>query len=163
MPKLNDVPELLTGEQVAARLGISRQRVQQLVDRPDFPPPAGRAGRAVMFRAPDVDAYARGVRAFVAVNGVSIGIDKARELAARLDREAHGDLNSVPAQVSAKLRALLESGGAMRVVRDEALTVLGVLQTWLGDTDLDVFGERLMTLRYLLYGELQDAGLIPRT
>jgi predicted DNA-binding transcriptional regulator AlpA len=163
MNKLNDVPELLTGKQVATRLGISRQRVQQLTDRPDFPPPVGRAGQAVMFRAPDVDAYANGIRAFVAVNRVSIGTEKARELAARLEREAQGDPGSISAQVAHKLEELLETGGTITVSDDHALAVFGALDKWLGDTNVDVFGEQLMTLRYRLFGDLQDAGLIPRS
>jgi hypothetical protein len=56
----------------------------------------------------------------------------------------------------------LRLAGALRFTDADALAVFGELQRWLEETDVDVFGERLMTLRYQLFGELQDAGLIPR-
>ena len=38
------VQEMITSGQIAEMLGVSRARVHQLSDRPDFPPPSGRAG-----------------------------------------------------------------------------------------------------------------------
>jgi predicted DNA-binding transcriptional regulator AlpA len=154
-----DVEQLLTGEQVAERLGISRQRVQQLAGRSDFPPPAGRVGKATVFNAGDVDAYASGIRAFVVVNGISIPHHQAAELAARLGRRAGLDTTHPGAETAARLETLLESGGSLTVTDDHAVEVFGALQEWLEQTNYKILGPRLQDLRYRLFGELQDAGV----
>ena len=154
--------ELLTGEQVADRLGISRQRVQQLTGRGDFPHPVGRVGRAVVWRDADVDAYASGVRQFVAVNGYPMSISEAREIATRLVRRAAGDTTSSAAEVAALIREHLETGGAITVTGEHAEAVFAVIQKWLEDTDVDIVGKALMNLRYRLFAQLQDDGRIPR-
>jgi hypothetical protein len=155
------IPELLTGEQVATRLGISRERVRQLAGRPDFPPPLGRIGKAIVWSEDDVDAYANGVRRFFIVNGISIGTERARELAARLEREAGPGgtekRNRARALASA-VSSQLEVGGGMNISDKEAATVFDVLQKWLDDVGVDAFGEQLMDLRYRLYADLDDAG-----
>jgi predicted DNA-binding transcriptional regulator AlpA len=154
--------DLITGAEVGRRLGISTERVRQLAGRPDFPPPAGRVGKAVVWKTSDVDEYAAGRRAFFAVNGTSVGIDKARELAARLDRHAGADRDSIAGRIAATIDGLLETGGAIKVTGEEAEVVFGALQKWLEDTNVDVFGEHMMELRYRLFADLQDAGRIPR-
>lgn len=162
MSMIDHVPALLTGEEVADRLNLSRERVRQLTGRPDFPTPLGRIGRAIVWRDRDVDDYVSGVRAFFAVNDISIGLEKARELAARLERKVGLDSHSASAQVAKSIRELVKTGGAIRVTGDHASAVFAALQSWLADTDIDVFGEQLMTLRYRLFGDLQDARRIPR-
>lgn len=42
----HDPQDLVTGGEIARRLGISRERVRQLAQRPDFPSPLGRLGSA---------------------------------------------------------------------------------------------------------------------
>lgn len=161
---MSAIQELLTGEQVAERLGLSRQRVQQLSGRPDFPPPAGRVGKATVWRAGDVDDYSRGIRRFIAINGVAVPIELAHELAVRLKKQTR--TNTFPkasATVGDRLAPLLETGGSLTVAGEDAYAIFAALQTWLEQTNVDVFGERLMTLRYQLFGDLQDAGMIPLT
>jgi predicted DNA-binding transcriptional regulator AlpA len=153
---------LITGAEVARRLGLSTERVRQLAGRPDFPPPAGRVGKAVVWKTSDVEDYAAGRRAFFAVNGISIGIDKARELAARLDRQAGAHRSSTAGRIAATIEGLLDTGGAIKVAAEDAEVVFGALQRWLEDTNVDVFGEQLMDLRYRLFADLQDAGRLPR-
>lgn len=51
--------ELVTGAEVARRLGLSRERVRQLAQRDDFPRPLGRVGNAIVWRWPDVDEWRR--------------------------------------------------------------------------------------------------------
>lgn len=49
MSKHHEIPEpqeLVTGGEIARRLGVSRERVRQLTRRPDFPQPLGRLGAA---------------------------------------------------------------------------------------------------------------------
>ena len=53
-----DLEELVTGAEVARRLGSSRERVRQLAERDDFPRPIGRVGVAIVWRWPDVKAWA---------------------------------------------------------------------------------------------------------
>jgi predicted DNA-binding transcriptional regulator AlpA len=157
------VAELLTGEQVAARLGISRQRVQQLTSRPDFPPPVGRIGKAVVYNMNDVDDYARGVRKFFTVNRISIGVDSAKQLAARLHNQAGGGVTGPAADVSAEISRALESGDTgITVVDERAKAVFGALQKWLEDTNVEVFPKPLSDLRYRLFADLQDGGLFRR-
>jgi len=50
--------ELLTSEEAAARLGISRQSLHNLTSTdPDFPPPAKRFGRTPLWSPADLDAW----------------------------------------------------------------------------------------------------------
>ncbi|HET7566779.1 MAG TPA: helix-turn-helix domain-containing protein [Gaiellaceae bacterium] len=163
MTNMTAVPELLTGEQVAGRIGLSRERVRQLTGRHDFPPAVGRIGRATVWRADDVDDYVRGVRAFMTVNGISIGIDKARELAVRLERASGHDPAAPAAKVASAIESLLDTGGAIHVTEEEAVAVFAAIQVWLEQTDVRVVGMPLQELRYLLFRELQDAGRFPRT
>lgn len=48
---------MLTGD-IAAHLGVSRQYVQKLVGRRDFPKPLGVAGDVRVWRAADVERWA---------------------------------------------------------------------------------------------------------
>jgi predicted DNA-binding transcriptional regulator AlpA len=50
-----DVDELLSSSQVAKRLGISRQRVDQLVEAGRLPAPVGRSGRNRMWKESDIE------------------------------------------------------------------------------------------------------------
>lgn len=54
--------ELVTGGDIAKRLGVSRQRVHQLREKPDFPRPIGRIGNALVWRWADVEEWARAHR-----------------------------------------------------------------------------------------------------
>ncbi len=56
MPEILD--ELLTGGDVARRLGVSRARAHQITSSEGFPEPLGRIGQAIVWRAADVDAWA---------------------------------------------------------------------------------------------------------
>ncbi|MGV9277754.1 helix-turn-helix transcriptional regulator [Streptomyces griseosporeus] len=47
--------ELYTSTQIAKRLGVSRQRVDQLVESGQLPPPVGRNGRNRLWRASDIE------------------------------------------------------------------------------------------------------------
>ncbi|MFB7739831.1 helix-turn-helix transcriptional regulator [Streptomyces sp. NPDC056112] len=47
--------ELLTSPEIAKRLGVSRQRVDQLVERGQLPQPVGRSGRTRLWRAADIE------------------------------------------------------------------------------------------------------------
>ena len=156
------IPELLTGEQVANRLGISRERVRQLAGRPDFPPPLGRIGKAIVWSEDDVEAYVSGVRKFFVVSGISIGIDKAKELAARLEIKGGpggSDARNRARALAFAIQAQLEGDGRLDIkTGKEAATVFSVLQEWLETVGVDVFGEKLMDLRYRLHAELQDGG-----
>ena|SRR5713226_6496058 len=53
-PELED---LVTGAEIARRLGFTRARAHQLASRPDFPPPIGRVGNYVVWRWSDVKAW----------------------------------------------------------------------------------------------------------
>jgi predicted DNA-binding transcriptional regulator AlpA len=48
---------LLGAIEIAARLGISRQRVYQLMDQPDFPDPVATLGCGRIWLVQDVDHY----------------------------------------------------------------------------------------------------------
>ena len=61
-PELVELEELLTGADVARRLGVSRTRAHQLASLPGFPAPLGRVGQAKVWRAADVDAWAERAR-----------------------------------------------------------------------------------------------------
>lgn len=154
--------EFITGAEVARRLGLSTERVRQLGGRPHFPPPSGRVGKAAVWKARDVADYAAGKRAFFVVNGISIGIENARELSARLSKQAGPDRTSTAGRIATAIETLLETGGAIRVTDEDADVVLRALYKWLDDTDVDTVGEQLMDLRYVLHAHLQDVGRIPR-
>ncbi|MFE4574628.1 helix-turn-helix transcriptional regulator [Streptomyces chartreusis] len=47
--------ELYTSPQIAKRLGVSRQRIDQLVERGQLPQPVGRSGRTRLWRAADIE------------------------------------------------------------------------------------------------------------
>jgi predicted DNA-binding transcriptional regulator AlpA len=157
-----DVPDLLTGEQVADRIGLSRQRVQQLTGRPDFPPPYGRIGKAVTWRADDVDAYIAGIRKFVTVNGYSLSDAQVRELATRLHAQSD-QLPRAASELADRLDEIAPNGGATTATGEHALALFIALDRWLGETNVDAFGEKLMNLRYTAFGDAQDAGLLKRT
>ena len=54
-----ELHELITGGELARRLGISRQRMHQLRESdPAFPPALGKVGHAYVWRWPDVQAWA---------------------------------------------------------------------------------------------------------
>lgn len=61
--------ELVTGAEIARRLRVSRQRVYQLRQRPDFPKPIGRIGKALVWRWAEVKEWSR-ARGVTATNGV---------------------------------------------------------------------------------------------
>lgn len=52
------IEDLVTGAEAARRLGVSRQRLQQLALRDDFPEPLGVLGRANVWRSSDIAAWA---------------------------------------------------------------------------------------------------------
>lgn len=56
-----DMADLVTGGEIGRRLGISRQRVQQLAARDDdFPAPLGKLGASLVWRWDDVEKWNRG-------------------------------------------------------------------------------------------------------
>jgi hypothetical protein len=60
MSPLVELAELITGGELARRLGISRQRMHQLRESDaNFPPAIGKVGHAFVWRWPDVAAWAR--------------------------------------------------------------------------------------------------------
>lgn len=50
--------ELVVQLDIAERLGVTKQRVGQLVARDDFPAPLGRLGRSNVWRWSDVERWA---------------------------------------------------------------------------------------------------------
>lgn len=54
---MTDLEDLVTGADVARRLGVSRERVRQLAERDDFPDPLGRLGNYVVWRSADIEAW----------------------------------------------------------------------------------------------------------
>lgn len=50
--------DLMAAAEIAAMLGVSRQRVQQLVATPGFPPPAATLSMGKVWHAEDVRAWA---------------------------------------------------------------------------------------------------------
>lgn len=54
------VPRHLYGAgEITARLGVSRQRARQIIDRPDFPKPYDRLGMGSVWLKADVEAWIR--------------------------------------------------------------------------------------------------------
>lgn len=58
---LDELDDLVSGAEIARRLGVSTQRVHQLRDDPDFPEPLGKVGRAIVWKWRDVERWARHV------------------------------------------------------------------------------------------------------
>lgn len=54
-----EAQDLVTGAEIGRRLGISRERVRQLAQRADFPPPIGRLGSANVWGWDAVDEWRR--------------------------------------------------------------------------------------------------------
>lgn len=50
---------LMGAREIEARLGVSRQRVQQLIARPDWPAPYETLAMGKVWRAEDVEAWIR--------------------------------------------------------------------------------------------------------
>lgn len=59
---LLDVHHLMGAAEIGDRLGVSRQRVQQLVNRPDFPRPDADLAMGKVWRSEDVEAWIRQYR-----------------------------------------------------------------------------------------------------
>ena len=55
--KSEEPQDLVTGGEIARRLGVSRERVRQLAQRPDFPAPIGRLGQANIWGWAAVDEW----------------------------------------------------------------------------------------------------------
>nr|WP_091614853.1 AlpA family phage regulatory protein [Micromonospora mirobrigensis] len=45
--------------EIATRLGVSRQRTRQIIDRPDFPQPYDRLGMGAVWLKSEVEAWIR--------------------------------------------------------------------------------------------------------
>jgi len=54
---------LMGAAEIGARLGVSRQRVQQIVSRPDFPAPVVVLGMGKVWETDDVEKWIREHRA----------------------------------------------------------------------------------------------------
>lgn len=50
-------PQLMGSAEIAELLGVSRQRVQQLIAKPDFPAPVADLAMGKVWRAEDVHAW----------------------------------------------------------------------------------------------------------
>jgi predicted DNA-binding transcriptional regulator AlpA len=57
VPRRYELEKLLTGAEVAERLGVSRQRFGQLADSEDFPMSRGKIGGMVVWLRSDIDAW----------------------------------------------------------------------------------------------------------
>lgn len=57
VPRRYELEKLLTGAEIAERLGMSRQRFGQLADSEDFPMSRGKVGGMVVWLQSDVDAW----------------------------------------------------------------------------------------------------------
>ena len=57
-PEAYEPARLLGATDVARLLGVSRQRLYQLTDRPGFPPPATQLARGALWRREDIEAFA---------------------------------------------------------------------------------------------------------
>lgn len=149
--------DLITGAEVARRLGVSRQRVGQLRTTAGFPEPAGKVGQAVVWRSGEIEAWARGSRNLITINGYPLSRERAKELAARVGQNAVRDPAS--AKVAAAITRALEDERRARITvdGDELAVVYAALQKWLMDTDYAVFGEQLMSLRDGLHAHLPAA------
>ena len=54
---MTELADLVTGAEIARRLGVSRTRAHQLADQPDFPDALGRVGQAKVWRWADVERW----------------------------------------------------------------------------------------------------------
>lgn len=54
-----DLEDLVTAAEIGRRLGVSRQRAQQLSQTGGFPTPLGRLGHYTVYRWHDVETWAR--------------------------------------------------------------------------------------------------------
>lgn len=54
---MSELDALVTGAEAARRLGVSRERVRQLAQRPDFPRPLGKLGRATVWRWAEIEQW----------------------------------------------------------------------------------------------------------
>lgn len=59
---------LMGAREIAARLGVSRQRVQQLVTRPDWPAPYDEVAMGKVWRIDDVEAWIAKYRPTIATD-----------------------------------------------------------------------------------------------
>jgi predicted DNA-binding transcriptional regulator AlpA len=76
-----ELADLVTGAEVARRLGMSTQRAHQLAARTDFPQPLGRVGNAIVWKWEAISCWARSNMNFEMLpDGSSIVV---RELRAR--------------------------------------------------------------------------------
>jgi predicted DNA-binding transcriptional regulator AlpA len=57
VPRRYELEKLLTGAEVAERLGVSRRRLGQLTDSGDFPVSRGKVGDTVVWLRSDIDAW----------------------------------------------------------------------------------------------------------
>ena len=57
-PEAYEPARLLGATDVARLLGVSRQRLYQLAERPGFPPPATQLARGALWRREDIEAFA---------------------------------------------------------------------------------------------------------
>jgi predicted DNA-binding transcriptional regulator AlpA len=55
---VNELETLVSGADIARRLGVSRERIRQLAERDDFPEPLGKIGPAIVWRWADVEQWA---------------------------------------------------------------------------------------------------------
>lgn len=58
MSRAKPLENLVTGVDVARRLGLSRERVRQLAERNDFPDPIGKFGPAIVWRWTEIEKWA---------------------------------------------------------------------------------------------------------
>jgi predicted DNA-binding transcriptional regulator AlpA len=52
-----ELDDLVSGAEIARRIGVSRERVRQLAEREEFPPALGRVGSAKIWRWSDVERW----------------------------------------------------------------------------------------------------------
>jgi hypothetical protein len=56
-PDPPELEDLVTGAEIARRLGRTKARAHQLANRPDFPAPLGRVGQAKVWRWSDIKTW----------------------------------------------------------------------------------------------------------
>jgi hypothetical protein len=54
-----ELDDLVTGAELARRIGVSTQRVHQLRTEDGFPVPVGKVGKAIVWRWRDVETWAK--------------------------------------------------------------------------------------------------------
>ncbi|WP_436536079.1 helix-turn-helix transcriptional regulator [Actinoplanes sp. HUAS TT8] len=107
-------PMLMGSREIAERLGLCRQRIQQLADRPDFPAPYQELRMGRVWWRSDVETWIRGRHSGGTTD--EPGDDVARELAERLaDHLAYRNLifieNDQIEALARTLRLLLGAAG----------------------------------------------------